>query len=66
VEAQGRGDDRTAAGVELSFSIGTLDVRDGAFPANHLREHRATASRVTVAFEAQGEELVATRLTDAP
>jgi hypothetical protein len=56
---------RTAAGVEMTFSIGTLELTDGAFPANHLREHMATASPVNVAFKAQGDERVATRLTDA-
>lgn len=56
---------RTDAGTDITFSIGTLELSDGAFPANHLREHMATASPVTVTFEAQGEERIATRLTDA-
>lgn len=56
---------RTAAGAELTFSIGTLELTDGAFPANHLREHMATASPVTVTFEGEGDERIATRLTDA-
>lgn len=56
---------RTAAGTEVTFSIGTLELTDGAFPANHLREHMATASPVKVTFEAQGDERIATRLADA-
>lgn len=56
---------RTTAGTEMTFSIGDLRLTDGAFPANHLREHMATSSRVNVTFEAQGDERIATRLTDA-
>lgn len=56
---------RTAAGTELTFSIGTLDLMDGAFPANHLREHMATASPVNVTFATQGDDRFATRLSDA-
>lgn len=50
----------------LTFRIGALDVSSGAFPANHLREHMATASAVAVAYTDQGGELVAVRLVDAP
>jgi hypothetical protein len=56
---------RTSAGTESVFSIGDLELTDGAFPANHLREHMATAAPVTVTFETQGDEPVAIRLTDA-
>lgn len=56
---------RTAAGAELAFSIGTLQLTDGGLPANHLREHMATASPVDVTFATQGDERIATRLSDA-
>ena len=56
---------RTATGTEMTFSIGTLDLTNGAFPANHLREHMATASPVNVTFTAQGDQRIASRLTDA-
>ncbi len=56
---------RTGAGTELVFSIGDLELTDGAFPANHLREHMATAAPVTVTFSTQGDHPVAIRLTDA-
>jgi hypothetical protein len=56
---------RTSAGTEMTFSIGDLELTDGAFPANHLREHMATSSPVKVAFETNGSKRIATRLTDA-
>ncbi|MGK2850314.1 MAG: hypothetical protein ACSLFN_05305 [Candidatus Limnocylindrales bacterium] len=56
---------RTTAGTEMTFSIGDLELTDGAFPANHLREHMATATRVNVAFEIAGDQRLAVRLTDA-
>ncbi len=57
---------RTKAGTEMTFSIGDLELNAGAFPANHLREHMATAAAVTVTFETQGDHPVAIRLADAP
>lgn len=57
---------RTETGEMLSFSIGALDLSSGAFPANHLREHMATASAVAVAYTEEGDERVAVRLVDAP
>ena len=57
---------RTEAGETLTFRIGALDMSSGAFPANHLREHMATAAPVAVAFTDADGELVAVRLVDAP
>ena len=56
---------RTANGTELVFSIRDLELTDGAFPANHLREHMAKASPVKVDFATNGDDRIATRLTDA-
>lgn len=56
---------RTNAGTEIVFTIGELELTDGAFPANHLREHMATAAAVTVTFETQGDEPVAVRVADS-
>lgn len=57
---------RTETGEMLTFQIGALDVSSGAFPANHLREHMATASAVAVAYTDEDGALVAVRLVDAP
>lgn len=57
---------RTDSGDMLTFRIGQLDLSDGAFPANHLREHMATATRVTVTYTGGGAERFAVRLVDAP
>lgn len=57
---------RTETGEVLTFRVGALDLSSGAFPANHLREHMATASAVAVAYTEVGGERVATRLVDAP
>lgn len=56
---------RTSAGAEMIFSVGDLELTGGAFPANHLREHMATSSPVSVDFAVNGDERIATRLTDA-
>lgn len=57
---------RTEKGEMMKFRIGALDLSGGAFPANHLREHMATASAVAVAYTEEGGERVAMRLVDAP
>lgn len=57
---------RTETGETLTFRVGGLDISSGAFPANHLREHMATAVAVAIAFTEEGGELVAMRLVDAP
>ena len=57
---------RTNDGQELVFSVGTLDLGGGAFPANHLREHMAIAEPVRVESRIEGNDRVAFRLTDAP
>lgn len=56
---------RTPEGELLTFVVGELDISPGGFPANHLREHMATSIAVAVAYEEDGDELVATRLADA-
>jgi hypothetical protein len=57
---------RTETGDTLSFRVGQLDLSEGAFPANHLREHMATAIPVTVTYTGNDPERVAVRLIDAP
>ncbi len=57
---------RTETGEMLTFRIGALDLSSGAFPANHLREHMATAIAVAVAYIEENGERVAVRLVDAP
>jgi hypothetical protein len=57
---------RTEAGEELDFSIGSLELDGGAFPAQHLQEHLVTGEPVAVAFETDGAVRVAKRLVDAP
>ena len=57
---------RTDAGEMLTFRIGPLDLSGGGFPANHLREHMATASTVAIAYTEVDGERVAIRLVDAP
>ena len=57
---------RTEDGDVLTFRVGAVDLSNGGFPANHLREHMTTASAVAVAYtEADGERVVV-RLVDAP
>ena len=57
---------RTEDGTSLTFEVtyGT-DLDAGGFPADHLREHMATASGVAVAYRREGNTLVAIRLSDA-
>ena len=57
---------RTETGDTLTFRVGALDLSSGAFPANHLREHMATASAVAVAYTEADGERIAIRLVDAP
>jgi len=57
---------RTNDGQELVFLVGTLDLSDNAFPANHLHEHMAIAEPVNVEYRTEGTDRVAFRLTDAP
>lgn len=57
---------RTEAGEVLMFRVGGLDLSSGGFPANHLREHMATAAAVAVAYTDEGGERIAVRLVDAP
>jgi len=56
---------RTETGQELTFRVGALDLSRGTFPANHLREHMATASAVAVAYTVEDGMSVAVRLVDA-
>ena len=56
---------RTSDGRSILFKIGTLE--NGAeFPPGHLAEHLATSLPVRVYFRAEGPDLVAYRLEDAP
>ena len=56
---------RTGDGQSITFKIGTLE--NGAdFPPGHLAEHLATSSPVRVYFRADGPNLIAYRLEDAP
>lgn len=57
---------RTETGDMVGFRIGDLDLSEGAFPPNHLREHMATASPVTVTYTGGDPDRVAVRLVDAP
>ncbi len=57
---------RTQNGETLTFAVGKLDLSDGAFPANHLREHMTMATAVAVAYTEEGGERIAVRLVDAP
>ena len=57
---------RTQDGASLVFDVsGGTDLGAGGFPADHLREHMATASGVAVAYRTDGDRLIAVRLTDA-
>jgi hypothetical protein len=57
---------RTTDGATLDFRVGTLELDGGAFPAEHLGEHRLTAQPVAVSYRDEDGELVAYRLEDAP
>lgn len=55
---------RTADGLVLDFTIGTLE--NGAeFPPGHLTEHLASAAPVRVFFRVDGGRLVVYRIEDA-
>ena len=57
---------RIETGDMVAFRIGDLDLSQGAFPPNHLREHMATATPVTVTYTGSDSDRVAIRLVDAP
>jgi hypothetical protein len=57
---------RTAAGEQLEFSVGTLDLSSGGLPAPHLREHLVSGEPITVYYSTDGGTLVAQRYIDAP
>lgn len=57
---------RTDTGDMVTFRVGQLDLSDAAFPANHLREHMATAIPVMVTYTGGDRDRVAVRLIDAP
>ena len=57
---------RTASGESLVFSVGTLELDSGAFPAGHLRQHLATSQPIAVAFRMEDGVRVAHRMVDAP
>lgn len=56
---------RTDDARTIAFRIDALE--NGAeFPPGHLLEHQATSQRVEVWYRAEGAELVAFRIEDAP
>lgn len=55
---------RTSDGQVLSFTIGPIELDEGAFPPAHLREHQAVAEPVEVTYRREGDRLVAVRLED--
>jgi len=55
---------RTEDGRAIVFRVGRLDLDDGAFPAGHLREHRALNQPVLVRYREENGERVAFRLED--
>jgi hypothetical protein len=56
---------RTEDGQTLELTVGTLDVTDGGFPAEHLSEHRLAAEPVLVLYRDEGGKHVAYKLLDA-
>jgi hypothetical protein len=56
---------RTDDGQTLEFSVGTLDVTGGGFPAEHLSEHRLASEPVLVLYRDEGGKRVAYKLLDA-
>ena len=56
---------RTEDGETLEFTVGTLDVTGGGFPAEHLSEHRLAAEPVLVLYRDEGGKHVAYKLLDA-
>jgi len=56
---------RTEDGETTVFRVGTVELDDDAFPADHLREHMAFAQPVAVTFYEQDGDPVAMRLEDA-
>ena len=56
---------RTLDGQTYKFVIGQLE-NGTAFPPGHLVEHATTSAPILVTFEADGSQLVAIRLVDAP
>jgi hypothetical protein len=56
---------RTEDGQTLEFSVGTLDITGGGFPAEHLSEHRLASEPVLVLYRDEGGKHVAQKLLDA-
>lgn len=57
---------RTDDGRLLTLRVDPARLSADSFAPAHLREHLASGARVLVSYEGQGDELVATSLTDAP
>ncbi len=55
---------RSSDGQLLSFTVGTVELDEPAFPPAHLREHQAVAELVEVTYQQDGDRLVAVRLED--
>ena len=57
---------RTNDGRTLTFSTKDLPIRDGGFPAQHLREHQALAQPVQVTYRVTDGRNDVVKLLDAP
>jgi hypothetical protein len=57
---------RTDDGRLLTLLVDPARLSADSFVPAHLREHLASGVRVLVSYEGEGNQLVATRLTDAP
>ena len=56
---------RRADGAVVDFQLSRLE-NAATFPPGHLAEHQATAAPVRVFYRADGDQLFAIRLEDAP
>ncbi len=56
----------TADNQVLTFIVGPVTFDQTTFPPEHLREHQALASPVTVTYQVQDAKNVAIKLEDAP
>jgi hypothetical protein len=57
---------RTDDGRVLTLRVDPARLSADSFVPAHLREHLASGVRVLVSYESEGDQLVATRLADAP
>jgi hypothetical protein len=57
---------RTDDGRLLTLKVDPARLSADSFVPAHLREHLASGEKVLVSYEGEGDQLVATRLADAP